>query len=61
MKFPWKRRADQALVERRSAEKHLEEVRADWSKVNAEVAVTRRERALNGWTATVMTLFSGRT
>jgi hypothetical protein len=61
MRFPWKRRADLAHVERVEAEHRLEEVQADWSKVNAEVAVTHRERELNGWTATVMTLFSGRT
>lgn len=57
--FPWKRRAEQAHAERLVAEQQLEEVRADWPKVNAEAAVTRKEREMNSFTAHVMTLFSG--
>lgn len=59
MKFPWDRRAQQAHTDRINAEERLDQARADWPQVNAEVAVTRHEREMNGWTATVETLFSG--
>jgi hypothetical protein len=59
MKFPWDRREQQARQDRMNAEERLDQARADWPQVNAEVAVTRHERELNGWTATVETLFSG--
>jgi hypothetical protein len=59
MRFPWDRREQQARQERINAEERLDQARADWAQVNAEVAVTRHERELNGWTATVETLFAG--
>ena len=60
MKFPWTHRAQQAHDDRINAEQRLQQARADWPQVNSEVAVTRHERELNGWTATVESLFSGR-
>lgn len=60
MKLPWKRRAEQAHARRLAAEERLHDVQADWPKVDAETAIAHRERDLNGWTATVLTLFSGR-
>lgn len=60
MRLPWTRRGDDARDDRVKAELKLQQVRADWPRINQEVAVTRRERELNGWTRTVQTLFSGR-
>ena len=59
MKFPWNQRADRAHVDRLAAERRLKKVRGDWPKVHAEVAGIRRQREINGWTATITTLFSG--
>lgn len=59
MRMPWTRRADEAAKERKAAEQRLEQARKDWSRINREVAVTREEKQLNGWTATVTSIFSG--
>jgi hypothetical protein len=60
MKFPWNRRADRAHTDRVAAENRLKKVRGDWPKVHAEVADIRQQREINGWTATITTLFAGR-
>lgn len=60
MRFPWQQRADKAEADAVKAKKRLDDVKGDWSRVHETVDITRRERALNGWTATVESLFSGR-
>lgn len=67
MRFPWHRRGDaaeaeleHARAETEQAKKRLRDVEADWQRVRATVETTRRERELNGWTASVQSLFSGR-
>jgi hypothetical protein len=60
MRFPWQRRADEAQADTTQAKDRLRDVRADWTRVRATVETTRRERELNGWTASVQSLFSGR-
>ena len=59
MRMPWTRRADQEKEARQEAEQRLDDVKADWPKIHAEVAVTRREVELNGWTRAVTVIFSG--
>jgi hypothetical protein len=60
MKFPWQRRAERAEADAEKAQERLSDVEADWRRVRDTVDTTREERDLNGWTATVESLFSGR-
>lgn len=60
MRFPWQRRADRLEADTARARKRLYDVKSDWTRVRATVETTRRERELNGWTASVQSLFSGR-
>jgi hypothetical protein len=58
MRYPWKRRnRSHARDKRRVAEENLENIRARWPQVRAAVAPLRREREINGWTATIATIF----
>ena len=60
MRLPWQRRADRLKADTAQAKKRLHDVRADWAHVRATVDATKRERQMNGWTATFEVLFSGR-
>ena len=59
MKWPWVRRAEAAESEAAEAERRLEETHRQWPEVRAIAGETRYHRELNGWTATVKTIFSG--
>lgn len=59
-KFPWTRRADAERKKRIEAEQRLVEVEADWERVREHRAAVQREVALNDWTRTAKTIFSGR-
>lgn len=57
MRFPWQRRADRERKKREAAEHRLAGVVGQWPEVHAAVAPLRRERNLNGWTDTIVSIF----
>jgi hypothetical protein len=57
MRFRWQHRADVEKVRREATEWHRDQVRARWPEVHAAVEPLRRERRLNGWTDTIVSIF----
>ena len=59
MKLPWVTRAERAERRAAAAEKQRDRVKDQWSEVRALTEPLNREGELNGWTATVKTIFGG--
>lgn len=59
MKMPWTKRAEAA--ERRAAEAEAQRARVEarWTRVEAVTDRAREHYELNGWTSTVLAIFSG--
>lgn len=57
MRFAWTRRADEERKHRIAAERRLAGVQADWPDVRLTSAALRREKEINGWTATCAAIF----
>lgn len=61
MKWPWVRRAEDAEARVVDADEKLAEAQAKWPHVTRVTGEAMRHRELNGWTATVQTIFAGNT
>lgn len=57
MRFPWQRRADAEHTHRVAAERRLADAQADWPEVHRHADALRKQKELNGWTETIVTLF----
>lgn len=58
MRFPWHGRADDAARQLAEIERQRERVQRQWPAVHAAVRPLRRERQLNGWTDTIVSIFA---
>jgi hypothetical protein len=58
VRFPWQHRADTEHVHRVAAEQRRDDAQADWPEVRRHADALRKEKELNGWTSTILSIFS---
>jgi hypothetical protein len=60
MKMPWTKRADEEKKRRLEAEARAVSVEEDWYHIRTHRKSIDQEVAINDWTATAISLFSGK-